>query len=71
VQAKDDPLIPFEVYRHPAFERNPHLRLIATEHGGHLGFLSARPPRFWVDEVVLHWVKEAGNKALPASVPSE
>ena len=23
VQAKDDPLIPFEIYRHPAFEQNP------------------------------------------------
>src|SRR6202020_3679446 len=28
VQAKDDPLIPFSVYDHPAFTTNPYLRLL-------------------------------------------
>ena len=37
--AKDDPLVPFEVYNHPAFRSNPALTLLAPEHGGHLGFL--------------------------------
>jgi hypothetical protein len=45
VQAKDDPLIPFSVYDLPAFRTNPHLRLVATEHGGHIGFISRRKPR--------------------------
>ena len=58
VQAKDDPMIPFEVYRHPAFERNPHLRLLAVDHGGHLGFLSSQGPRFWLDGVLLAWLDE-------------
>jgi uncharacterized protein len=53
IQAKDDVFIPFESYRHPAFGSNPYLRLIATEHGGHLGFLSRRGARFWVDEVAI------------------
>ena len=57
VQAKDDPLIPFEVFDHPAFSRNPHLRLEAVEHGGHLGFLSRRPPRFWLDHLLLDWLQ--------------
>jgi uncharacterized protein len=56
VQAKDDPLIPFEVFDHPAFSRNPHLRLEAVEHGGHLGFLSRRQPRFWLDHLLLDWL---------------
>ncbi len=43
VQAKDDPLIPFSVYDHPAFRENPCLTLIAVEHGGHLGFIARRP----------------------------
>jgi predicted alpha/beta-fold hydrolase len=57
LQAKDDVFIPFESYSHPAFESNPFLRLIATEYGGHLGFLSRRRPRFWVDEVAIEFLK--------------
>ncbi|HLJ16403.1 MAG TPA: alpha/beta fold hydrolase [Bryobacteraceae bacterium] len=56
IQAKDDPLIPFEVFDQPAFARNSYLRLLAVEHGGHLGFLSLRHPRFWLDHTVLEWV---------------
>jgi len=67
VQAKDDPLIPFEIYDHPAFSTNPHLRLLAVEHGGHLGFISRSKPRFWLDQVLVNWVLEARNKA-PAGV---
>jgi uncharacterized protein len=62
VQAKDDPLIPFEIYDHPAFSTNPHLRLVAVEHGGHLGFISKAKPRFWLDQVLVNWVLEARNK---------
>ncbi len=56
--SKDDPLVPFEVYDHPAFRSNPHLRLIAAEHGGHLGFIARGRPRFWLDGVVLGWLDE-------------
>jgi predicted alpha/beta-fold hydrolase len=58
VQAKDDPLIPFSVYDHPAFRENPCLTLIAVDHGGHLGFISRHRPRFWLDGVVTSWLKE-------------
>ncbi len=57
MQSKDDPLIPFRVFNHPAFRTNPNLTLIATEHGGHLGFLSRTAPRFWLDGVVLGWIE--------------
>lgn len=56
ITAKDDPLVPFEIYRHPAFQNNPAITLIAPEQGGHLGFLSRRRPRFWVDEIGLKWI---------------
>jgi hypothetical protein len=69
VQAKDDPLIPFAVYDHPAFSTNPHLRLLVTEHGGHLGFISRAKPRFWLDQVLVHWLLEVRNK-IPANVVS-
>jgi predicted alpha/beta-fold hydrolase len=55
-------MIPFAVYNHPAFATNPYLRLIATEQGGHLGFISKTLPRFWLDQVLVHWVMETRNK---------
>lgn len=67
VQAKDDPLIPFEVFNHPAFSQNPHLRLEAVEHGGHLGFLSRRPPRFWLDHLLMDWVEETHRLTVAAT----
>ena len=58
IAAKDDPLVPFEMYDRAVFQTNSALRLIATEHGGHLGFLSRSQPRFWVDRVALDWIEE-------------
>jgi predicted alpha/beta-fold hydrolase len=58
VVAKDDPLVPFEVYDHPAFRTNPFLHLVAVEHGGHLGFLARRRPRFWLDGLVMDWLAQ-------------
>ncbi|MDP9055293.1 MAG: alpha/beta fold hydrolase [Acidobacteriota bacterium] len=77
IQAKDDTFIPFEMYRHHAIGANPFIRLVATEHGGHLGFLSRRGPRFWLDDTALDFLKgliqgtpeETGKScgALPAA----
>jgi predicted alpha/beta-fold hydrolase len=68
VVAKDDPLIPFAVYDHPAFSTNPHLRLLAVEHGGHLGFISKTRPRFWLDQVLVNWVLEVRNNVTAGFV---
>jgi predicted alpha/beta-fold hydrolase len=57
VQAKDDPLIPFDIFDTPAIRDNPHIELLGVEHGGHLGFLSNTAPRFWVDRVILGWLE--------------
>lgn len=56
ISAKDDPLAPFRIYGHSAFQTNPALTLVARERGGHLGFLSRRKPRFWLDGVALDWI---------------
>ncbi len=69
VQSKDDPLIPFAVYDHPALSANPHLRLVAVDHGGHVGFISKRPPRFWLDQVLVNWLLEVRNKVSAVFVP--
>lgn len=70
VQSKDDPLVPFPVFEHPAFAGNPHLTLLAVEHGGHLGFLSRGKARFWLDGTVLDWAEQSvvGNIIPPNHV---
>lgn len=67
IQAKDDPLVPFSIFSHPAFRSNSALRLLAVEHGGHVGFLSRDKPRFWVDSVIIEWIREVGDR-VPGSV---
>lgn len=57
VHAEDDPLIPFEVYGHPALRENPAIRFVAVKAGGHLGFLARRQPRFWLDELLVEWLR--------------
>ncbi len=71
ITAEDDPLVPFEIFRHQAFQQNPSLRLMATKHGGHLGFLSRYKPRFWIDSFALNWVEEViSNRAYASSSTS-
>jgi hypothetical protein len=58
IQSKDDTYIPFDMYSHPALTANPCIRLLSTEHGGHLGFLQRRGlPRFWLDGTVLEFLE--------------
>ncbi len=58
IQSRDDTFIPFEIFDHPAFSDNPALRLFATEHGGHLGFLSRYGQRFWVDDAAIGFLAD-------------
>jgi predicted alpha/beta-fold hydrolase len=58
VQAKNDPLVPFASFEHPAFRTNRYLRLIATERGGHVAFLARRKPHLWLDGAILQWIAE-------------
>lgn len=57
IQAKDDPVIPFEVFERPELSRNPALKLLVVANGGHLGFLSRQPPRFWPGTAVVEWIQ--------------
>jgi predicted alpha/beta-fold hydrolase len=54
--AQDDPLVPFRIYDYPALRANPAIKFHPVEHGGHLGFISRRQPRFWLDDTVLDWM---------------
>jgi predicted alpha/beta-fold hydrolase len=68
LQAEDDPLIPFDLFRHPSIAANPALRLHSTAHGGHLGFIARAKPRFWADPVIVRWISEVGNNQGAATV---
>ena len=65
VQAKDDPLVPFSVFDHPAFLSNSRVELLAVPNGGHLGFISRRHPRFWLDQVVTSWLAAHEPETVP------
>jgi uncharacterized protein len=62
ITAQDDPLVPFRIYEHPAFRQNPCLKLVATEYGGHLGFLAKGRPRLWLDHAIMEWIRDSGTK---------
>lgn len=68
VQAEDDPMIPFEIYRDSRLTGNPSIELIATKHGGHLGFIAKSEPHFWVDRIILQWMEKTRNKKPSAAV---
>ncbi|SPE36649.1 Alpha/beta hydrolase fold [Candidatus Sulfopaludibacter sp. SbA3] len=56
VQAKDDTFVPFDIFGHAAVGANPRVELLATEAGGHLGFLGRGPDRFWLDRTIMNWI---------------
>ena len=59
LHAKDDPFIPFSSFESREVKENPQVTLLATEHGGHVGFLSASKDaagRFWYEKKIVEWV---------------
>lgn len=68
VQAKDDPMIPFSIFESPEIRNSPWIQLVATEHGGHLGYISRNKPRFWLDPIICAWLEEIRNKQVFRSV---
>jgi hypothetical protein len=57
IQSRDDTFIPFEVFESQAVRRNRWIELIATEYGGHLGFIGRRPHRLWADAAIMEWIR--------------
>jgi predicted alpha/beta-fold hydrolase len=58
IQAKDDTFVPWRILDHPAVRGNPHIQIVLTEHGGHIGFLARGRQRFWLDDAILGWIRE-------------
>jgi uncharacterized protein len=59
ITSKDDPFVPFEPFQNPAIQSNPHITLIATEHGGHCAFISRENggERFWAEARIVEYCK--------------
>ena len=64
IHARDDTLVPVAVLDQPAFRTNPCLRKVITRHGGHLGFIARRPPRFWAEAAIMDWINEISGTNL-------
>jgi predicted alpha/beta-fold hydrolase len=56
IYSKDDTLVPAETFDAPDIRDNPWIERLATQHGGHLGFLGRGPRRFWLDGVIIEWI---------------
>lgn len=68
IQAKDDTFIPFEIFGSEAVRSNSRIELLATEYGGHLGFIGRKPQRFWADRAIIGWIqRQNAKKPLEAS----
>ncbi len=59
LQAKDDPFIPFEVFENALIGACLHIRLVATECGGHVAFLARSAPRFWAQQQAVEFAERA------------
>lgn len=61
IHAQDDPFIPLEAFLHPSITENPHVALLLTSRGGHVGFVannsgpSRGEDRFWAENRVVEF----------------
>ncbi|MDQ3258168.1 MAG: alpha/beta fold hydrolase [Acidobacteriota bacterium] len=76
IHAQDDPLVPFASPVYASISANPCVILLATAHGGHVGFIAGETggaeDRFWAENRVVEFcrlvyegVKLSGNRGEP------
>jgi uncharacterized protein len=59
IQSKDDPFIPFPPFESSEISSNQQIISLSPDHGGHVGFVSARPEgidRFWAEQKIVDFV---------------
>ncbi len=64
ISALDDPLVPGRSLPLEAARENPSVTLVATERGGHVGFVSGGPlrPAFWAEERAVEFLAEVATR---------
>jgi uncharacterized protein len=57
ITAKDDPFVPYELFLRAKPEANPAIRFVATQYGGHCGFISKHKGswRFWAEQRIVEF----------------
>jgi predicted alpha/beta-fold hydrolase len=57
ITARDDPFVPFASFQTPDIVANPHIELLAPQHGGHCSFISRRsgPERYWAEARIVEF----------------
>jgi predicted alpha/beta-fold hydrolase len=59
IHAQDDPFIPFYPLTDSSIQSNPNILLICPEHGGHVGFITAKndfdSDRFWMENRLIEF----------------
>ncbi len=66
IQARDDIFVPFDIFKREEVRSSPRIELLATDHGGHLGFLGRSPERFWADAAIMEWITTQNANGQPA-----
>lgn len=71
ITAQDDPFVPFESFVRARVAANPEIQFLASEHGGHCGFISKHggARRFWAEQRIVDFCDEhrmpGGSVPLP------
>jgi uncharacterized protein len=63
ITAEDDPFVPYVLFLAARVERNPFIRFVAPEHGGHCAFISDKSgvERFWAEQRVVEFCESQGR----------
>jgi predicted alpha/beta-fold hydrolase len=67
ISAADDPFLPRRVLKEMDAVKSPAVRLLVTERGGHVGFVSGPRPkqaRYWAEETAIDWLASVLQSAL-------
>ncbi len=55
INAKDDPFLSLQCFPSEAEIRNENVQILATKHGGHVGFWTQFSKPFWSEKTALKW----------------
>lgn len=61
LSAKDDPFIPYRIFRERHAEASSGVRFLHPERGGHVGYWQRISPRFWAASVILDHLNPGGE----------
>lgn len=65
VAAQDDPIVPFDMYRH--WVMSPDIELLSFQYGGHLGFFGSSPgdpDRHWLEWRLVAWLDDFDQQQI-------